>query len=138
MMHVWDTALAVDELLDAFDTAAPNQHPLATVVPDRATTDLLSWAITGQLPATFTAVPRYCTFRPRNAMLRRRHYATRPTRLPQAAPKLRNYGAKYCISLPDIATHKTGSPTRSVTRCADRAVNWRNGLRNGHLPARRP
>jgi hypothetical protein len=50
MMHVWDTALAVDELLDAFDTAAPDQHPLATVVPDRATTDLLSWAITGQLP----------------------------------------------------------------------------------------
>src|SRR5262249_1565619 len=50
MMHVWDTALAVDELLDAFDTTAPDQHPLAMVVPDRATTDLLSWAITGQLP----------------------------------------------------------------------------------------
>ncbi|MEV0299079.1 helix-turn-helix transcriptional regulator [Nocardia sp. NPDC050710] len=50
LTRVWETALAVDELLDAFGTVDPDRHPLALTVPDRATSDLISWAITGQLP----------------------------------------------------------------------------------------
>ncbi|WP_157129208.1 hypothetical protein [Nocardia amamiensis] len=50
LMSLWDTALAVDDLLSAFDTSDPEQHPLALTVPNRVTSDLISWALTGRLP----------------------------------------------------------------------------------------
>ncbi|MGW4370317.1 hypothetical protein ACWEKT_32200 [Nocardia takedensis] len=49
LMSTWESALAVDELLAALH-GEPEQHPLAHTVPDRATSELIAWAITGQIP----------------------------------------------------------------------------------------
>lgn len=49
LMSTWESALVVDELLAALD-GEPDQHPLARTVPDRATSELLAWVITGDVP----------------------------------------------------------------------------------------
>src|SRR5258708_6158521 len=43
LLQLWDEALQVDVMLAALDTCDPERHPLALVVPDRMTTELLAW-----------------------------------------------------------------------------------------------
>ena len=49
-LGVWDKALHVDVILAALDTCDPERHPLALVVPDRTTTELLAWPLSGHPP----------------------------------------------------------------------------------------
>jgi transcriptional regulator with XRE-family HTH domain len=50
LLWLWDKALPVDVMLAALDTSEPERHPLALVVPDRTTTELLAWPLSGQPP----------------------------------------------------------------------------------------
>ena len=50
LLWLWDKALPVDVILAALDTPAPGRHPLALVVPDRTTTELLAWPLSGLPP----------------------------------------------------------------------------------------
>jgi transcriptional regulator with XRE-family HTH domain len=50
LLWLWDKALPVDVILAGLDTPAPERHPLALVVPDRTTTELLAWPLSGQPP----------------------------------------------------------------------------------------
>ncbi|WP_156772999.1 helix-turn-helix transcriptional regulator [Nocardia sp. 852002-51101_SCH5132738] len=45
-----DTALAADDILSGLDRDDPQRHPLGLTVPDRATTDMLAWPLTGTVP----------------------------------------------------------------------------------------
>lgn len=50
LLRQWDAALDADSVLADLDGVDPLEHPLAHTVPDRATTDLLAWPLTGQPP----------------------------------------------------------------------------------------
>lgn len=50
LLWLWDRALPVDVMLAALDTPEPERHPLALVVPDRTTTELLAWPLSGEPP----------------------------------------------------------------------------------------
>ncbi len=50
LLALWDRALDADVILAGIGTTAPERHPLAMVVPDRAMTGLLVWRLTGQPP----------------------------------------------------------------------------------------
>jgi DNA-binding transcriptional regulator YiaG len=47
---LWDTALHVDAILADLGQDDPRQHPLALLVPDRTTSELLAWPLTGDPP----------------------------------------------------------------------------------------
>lgn len=50
MLFLWRKALDADALLAGLDTLDPDEHPLAYMVPDRTTTELLTWPISGRPP----------------------------------------------------------------------------------------
>jgi transcriptional regulator with XRE-family HTH domain len=50
LLWLWDKALPVDVMLAALEISEPDRHPLALVVPDRTTTELLAWPLSGQPP----------------------------------------------------------------------------------------
>ncbi len=50
LLRSWESALRVEEILADIAEGDPRTHPLAFVVPDRATTELLAWPITGARP----------------------------------------------------------------------------------------
>ncbi|UJW36956.1 helix-turn-helix domain-containing protein (plasmid) [Saccharothrix sp. AJ9571] len=57
LLKVWKSALEVDDMLAGGAVPNPDLHPLAMVVPDRATTELLVWPISGELPRQLCGSP---------------------------------------------------------------------------------
>jgi DNA-binding transcriptional regulator YiaG len=55
-LQVFDNALQADTILDDLD-APPDRHPLGLLVPDRALTELLGWAMTGHTPRDLDGLP---------------------------------------------------------------------------------
>ncbi|MFC9999659.1 helix-turn-helix domain-containing protein [Nocardia sp. NPDC127526] len=50
LVAAFETALAADDILSGLDQRDPERHPLGLTVPDRATTEMLTWPLTGALP----------------------------------------------------------------------------------------
>ncbi|MGY5210010.1 helix-turn-helix domain-containing protein [Nocardia gipuzkoensis] len=50
LMAAFETALSADDILSGLDQRDPERHPLGLTVPDRATTEMLTWPLTGALP----------------------------------------------------------------------------------------
>ncbi|WP_280467919.1 hypothetical protein [Nocardia cyriacigeorgica] len=56
-MAAFETALSVDEILSGLDERDPRRHPLGLTVPDRATTEMLMWPLTGVVPRQLAEMP---------------------------------------------------------------------------------
>ncbi|MEV6281026.1 hypothetical protein [Nocardia sp. NPDC051832] len=50
LLIAWETALTADDILAGLDQHTPNLHPLGMTVPDRTTTEMLTWPLTGATP----------------------------------------------------------------------------------------
>lgn len=50
LLQLMDSALCVDSILTEINTLEPARHPLGLTVPDRTTTELLEWPISGKQP----------------------------------------------------------------------------------------
>jgi transcriptional regulator with XRE-family HTH domain len=57
MLQLLDQALAVDAIYADMHATDPERHPLGLVVPDRTTTELLAWPLTGELPRQLRGSP---------------------------------------------------------------------------------
>ncbi|WP_223199562.1 helix-turn-helix domain-containing protein [Solihabitans fulvus] len=55
LLRVWDVALEVDAILSDLVDPDLDTHPLALVVPDRLSTELLTWPLTGRPPRQLAA-----------------------------------------------------------------------------------
>jgi transcriptional regulator with XRE-family HTH domain len=67
LLRMLDSALIADRMLAGLDTADPERHPLAVMVPDRAVTELLAWPINGQVPRQLAGTPADLDIRPGEA-----------------------------------------------------------------------
>ncbi|WP_280381350.1 helix-turn-helix domain-containing protein [Nocardia wallacei] len=50
LVRTLEIALSADDILSGLGVHDPNLHPLGLVVPDRATTELVAWPLTGVVP----------------------------------------------------------------------------------------
>jgi transcriptional regulator with XRE-family HTH domain len=50
LVAAFETALTVDDILSGLDQRDPHRHPLGLTVPDRVTTEMLTWPLTGAVP----------------------------------------------------------------------------------------
>lgn len=50
LLGLWDAALNVDAMIADLAVDDPDSHPLGLIVPDRVTTELLAWPLSGQPP----------------------------------------------------------------------------------------
>lgn len=50
LVAAWETALVADDILAGLGGRDPDLHPLGLTVPDRATTEMLVWTLTGTVP----------------------------------------------------------------------------------------